>query len=84
LRTKSGEIAVKIREERVFVKIGALLGAVLLTALCAESASASLKRVVIVDRLDAGSPGLIDVEQGSPAERTVGDPDSKTAPSNTP
>ena len=64
----------------MFLKIGALLGAVLLTALCAEPASASLKRVVVVDRLDAGSPGLIDVEQGSPAERTVGDPDSKTAP----
>ena len=62
MRTKSGEIAVKIREERVFGKIGALLGAVLLTALCAEQASASLKRVVIVDRLDAGSLGLVDVE----------------------
>jgi len=46
-----------------------------------------LKRVVIVDRLDEGSPALIDVEQGSPAERTVGEndsPDSKTAPSKTP
>ena len=83
MRTKSGEIAVKIREERVFVKIGALLAAVMVTALYTAPASASLKRVVMVDRLDAGSPGLIDVEQGSPAERTVGDPDSKTAPSKT-
>jgi hypothetical protein len=70
----------------VFVKISALLATVMVTALCAGPASASLKRVVIVDRLDGGSPGLIDVEQGSPAERTVGEndsPDSKTAPSKT-
>jgi hypothetical protein len=76
----------------VFVKISALLAAVMVTALYAAPASASLKRVVMVDRLDAGSPGLIDVEQGSPAERTVGEndsldsndsPDSKTAPSTT-
>jgi hypothetical protein len=70
----------------VFVKIGALLAMVMVTALCVGPASASLKRVVIVDRLDGGSPGLIDVEQGSPTERTVGQndsPDSKTAPSKT-
>jgi hypothetical protein len=70
----------------VFVKISALLAAVMVTALYTAPASASLKRVVMVDRLDAGSPGLIDVEQGSPAERTVGEndsPDSKTAPSTT-
>ncbi len=70
----------------MFVKIGALLAMVMVTALCAGPASASLKRVVIVDRLDGGSPGLIDVEQGSPAEWTVGEnhsPESKTAPSKT-
>jgi len=70
----------------VFVKIGALLAMVMVTALCVGPASASLKRVVIVDRLDGGSTGLIDVEQGSPTERTVGQndsPDSKTARSKT-
>ena len=70
----------------MFVKISALLAAVMVTALYTAPASASLKRVVMVDRLDAGSPGLIDVEQRSPTERTVGEndsPDSKTAPSKT-
>ena len=47
----------------MFVKIGALLGVVLIAAFCTEPAGASLKRVIIVDRLDTGAPGLVDVEQ---------------------
>jgi hypothetical protein len=70
----------------VFIKIGALLGTVLVTALCAGPASASLKRVVIVESLDTGNPGLIDVEQGNPSQRTVGErqtEDTGAATSNT-
>jgi len=53
----------------VFAKIGALLGVVLIAAFCTEPARASLKRVIIVDRLDTAAPGLVDVEQGNPTER---------------
>jgi hypothetical protein len=53
----------------VFVRIGALLGVVLIAAFCTEPAGASLKRVIIVDRLDTGAPGLVDVEQGNPSQR---------------
>ncbi len=56
----------------MFIKIGALLAAVMVTALCAEPAGASLKRVVIVDRLDAGTPVLVDVERGNPTQRNAG------------
>ena len=40
----------------MFAKIGALLGVVLIAAFCTEPAGASLKRVIIVDRLDTGPP----------------------------
>lgn len=64
-------------EEEVFAKIGALLGAVLVAAFCTEPASASLKRVIIVDRLDTGAPGLVDVEQGNPTEREASDNETR-------
>jgi len=70
-------------EEEVFAKIGALLGVVLIAAFCTEPARASLKRVIIVDRLDTGAPGLVDVEQGNPTEREAKErqaPDSTAAP----
>lgn len=57
----------------MFIRIGALLAAVIVIALCAEPAGASLKRVVIVDRLDAGTPALVDVERGNPTERKAGE-----------
>jgi hypothetical protein len=52
--------------------MGALLAAVMIAALCTEPADASLKRVVIVDRLDTGTPDLVDVERGNPTERNAG------------
>jgi hypothetical protein len=73
-------------EEEVFAKIGALLGVVLIAAFCTEPARASLKRVIIVDRLDTGAPGLVDVEQGNPTEREAKErqaPDPKAAPNET-
>jgi hypothetical protein len=73
-------------EEEVFAKIGALLGVVLIAVFCTEPAGASLKRVVIVDRLDTGAPGLVDVEQGNPTEREAKErqaPDSTAAPNET-
>lgn len=73
-------------EEEVFAKIGALLGVVLIAAFCTEPARASLKRVIIVDRLDTGAPGLVDVEQGNPTEREAKErraPDSTAAPNET-
>ncbi len=66
----------------MFIRIGALLAAVIVTALCAEPAGASLKRVVIVDRLDAGTPALVDVERGNPTERKAGE--ARTEPSEEP
>jgi len=73
-------------EEEVFAKIGALLGVVLIAAFCTEPARASLQRVIIVDRLDTGAPGLVDVEQGNPTEREAKErqaPDSMAAPNET-
>jgi hypothetical protein len=73
-------------EEEVFAKIGALLGVVLIAAFCTEPAGASLKRVIIVDRLDTGAPDLVDVEQGNPTEREAKAPqasDSTAAPNET-
>jgi hypothetical protein len=73
-------------EEEVFAKIGALLGVVLIAAFCTEPAGASLKRVIIVDRLDTGAPGLVDVEQGNPTEREAKKrqaSDSTAAPNET-
>jgi len=70
----------------LFAKIGALLGVVLLATVCAQPAGASLKRVIIVDRLDTGAPGLVDVEQGNPTEREAKErqaPDSTAAPNET-
>jgi hypothetical protein len=66
----------------VFIRIGALLAAVIVTTLCAEPAGASLKRVVIVNRLDAGTPALVDVERGNPTERKAGE--APTEPSEEP
>ena len=66
----------------MFSRIGALLAGVIVTALCAEPAGASLKRVVIVDRLDAGTPALVDVERGNPTERKAGE--ARTEPSEEP
>jgi len=65
------------------LRMGALLGMALVAAFCTEPAGASLKRVVIVDRLDAGMPGLLDVERGNPTERKAGKnetPDSHGEP----
>ena len=74
-------------EEEVFAKIGALLGVVLIAAFCTEPAGASLERVIIVvDRLDTGAPGLVDVEQGNPTEREAKKrqaSDSTAAPNET-
>jgi hypothetical protein len=73
-------------EEEVFAKIGALLGVVLIAAFCTEPAGASVKRVIIVDRLDTGAPGLVDVEQGNPTEREAKKrqaSDSTAAPNET-
>lgn len=70
----------------MFAKIGALLGVVVVAAFCTEPAGASLKRVIIVDRLDTGAPGLVDVEQGNPTEREAKErqaPDSTSAPNET-
>ena len=66
----------------MFIRVGALLAAVIVIALCAEPAGASLKRVVIVDRLDAGTPALVDVERGNPTERKAGE--ARTEPSEEP
>jgi hypothetical protein len=73
-------------EKEVFAKIGALLGVVVVAAFCIEPAGASLKRVIIVDRLDTAAPGLVDVEQGNPTEREAKErqaPDSMAAPNET-
>ena len=73
-------------EEEVFAKIGALLGVVLIAAFCTEPAGASLKRVIIVDKLDTGPPRLVDVEQASPTEREAKErraSDSTAAPNET-
>jgi hypothetical protein len=59
------------KEDEVFAKVGALLAALLVAAVFTEPASASLKQVIIVDRLDTGMPGLFDVERGNPTEREV-------------
>ena len=70
----------------MFAKIGALLGVVLIAAFCTEPAGASLKRVIIVDRLDTGPPSLVDVEQGNPTEREAKKrqaSDSTAAPNET-
>ena len=53
----------------MFLRMGALLGLTLVAAFFTEPAGASLKRVIIVDRLDTGTPGLRDVERGNPTER---------------
>jgi hypothetical protein len=68
------------RKERVSPKIGALLGAALVVAFCAHPASASLKRVIIVERFDAGAPGLLDVERGNPKERTASERRTQESP----
>ena len=59
------------QEGEVFTRVGALLAALLVAAFFTEPASASLKRLTIVDRLDTGTPGLFDVERGNPTEREV-------------
>jgi hypothetical protein len=68
----------------VSAKIGALFGAVLVAAFCTEPAGASLKRVIIVDGLDAGTPGLLDVEQGNPTERKAGENETRDSRSQPP